>query len=262
MFKIIRSNKPTILNKVSASCKYLLDNFPEAQDVKSYLKSRITDESQNLFQFGYFPGIDNLNSLTDMVGEDALRKVGFLFSKDIEDSLCPRTINSLYFEDYPLILPFRDVYGKTVALIGRSLLPEKELKERKISKYKNTKFLKGNFLFGLYENKQCILEQNAVYIVEGQFDVIKAVERGFRNIVALSGSSMTPYQFSVISRYTNNMFLLLDNDEAGEKGRKLIVSRFGKLANIQNFYLPESYKDIDEYLTQNGNESVSFVVKA
>jgi DNA primase len=114
----------------------------------------------------------------------------------------------------------------------------------------------------LYENKQHIIDQNCVYVVEGQFDVIKAVEKGFKNIVALGTSNMNSYQFSVISRYTDNIFLLLDNDEAGEKGRKSAISKFGKLANIQNFYLPESYKDIDEYFTKSNDDAVSFVVKA
>ena len=254
-----------MFDKIVESCKYLVDNFPEAQNVKSYLNNRVSKESQELFQFGYFPGMDNLQSLTDMIGEETLRKAGLLNSKDIEDSLCPRTINFCYFEDYPLVMPFRDAYGKIVALVGRSLLSDKERESSNVSKYKNTKetrlFKKGNLLFGLYENKQSIIDQNCVYVVEGQFDVIKAIERGFTNIVALSNFSMTPYQFSVISRYTNNIFLLLDNDEAGEKGRKRIVDKFGKFANIQNFYIPESYKDIDEYLTKSGDTSMSFVVK-
>jgi DNA primase len=113
----------------------------------------------------------------------------------------------------------------------------------------------------LYENKQHILEQNCVYVVEGQFDVIKAVEKGFKNIVALGGANMSPYQFSVISRYTDNIFLLLDNDQAGEKGRKLAVNAFGKLANIRNLFLPKPFKDIDEALTMGGGESIPFVVE-
>lgn len=250
-----------MLDKIVESCKYLIDNFPDAQPVKDYVNSRVSLESQDLFQFGYFPGIKNLNSLTDLVGEDLLKKESLLISKEIEDSLCPRTINFCYFEDYPLVMPFRDAYGKPVALVGRSLLSDDERREKKIAKYKNTKFLKGNFVFGLYENKQSILDQNCVYIVEGQFDVIKAVEKGLKNIVALGNFSMTAYQFSVISRYTSNIFLLLDNDEAGEKGRKKIIDKYGKYANIQNFYIPEDYKDIDEYLTKSNDTSFSFTVK-
>lgn len=100
--------------------------------------------------------------------------------------------------------------------------------------------------------------------MEGQFDVIKAVEKGFKNIVALGNSNMTAYQFSVISRYSNNLFLLLDNDEAGQKGRKRIISKFGQLANIRNFYIPDDYKDIDEYITKgeiSDYAEMSFLVK-
>lgn len=255
-----------MLKDIVESCQFLLKNFPEAQECKSYLDSRLTQESQDMFQFGYFPGIHNLSALTAMIGEEELRTESLLYHRIIEDSLCPRTINFCYFEDHPLVMPFRNAYGEPVALVGRSLLSDEERKLRNIhSKYKNTVespiFKKGNLLFGLFENKQHILDQGCVYIVEGQFDVIKAIEKGFKNIVALGNSNMTPYQFSVISRYTDNIFLLLDNDEAGQKGRKRIVDNFGKLANIRNFYLSESYKDIDEYLSKNSYESLSFIVK-
>lgn len=251
-----------MLENIIDSCQYLLHNFPEAQECKDYLNSRINSKSQEDFKFGYFPNINNLQVLIDLVGEDVLRQQGLLYNKVIEDSLCPRTINFCYFEDYPLVMPFRDTYGKVVGIVGRSLLNDEERSEKKISKYRNTKdFKKGQYLFGLYENKQDILQKGCAYMVEGQFDVVKASEKKINNIVALGTSSMTPYQFSVISRYTDNIFLLLDNDEAGEKGRKLITSKFGQLANIQNFYLPESYKDIDEYITRSTDEYMSFIVK-
>ena len=250
-----------MFEKIVESCRFLLNNFPGAQGCRDYLNSRLNTESQELFQFGYFPGIENLQALTSLIGEDQLREAKLFYSKDIEDSLYPRTVNFCYFEEYPLILPFRDTYGKVVALVGRSLLNDAERKKKKISKYKNTIFTKGNFVFGLYENKQSIIDLDSVYIVEGQFDVIKAVEKGFTNIVALGSSDMSAYQFSVISRYTNNIFLLLDNDEAGEKGRKRAVDKYGKLANIRNFYLPNDSKDIDEYLSHNSYESLSFIVK-
>ena len=257
-----------MLDKIVESCRFLLNNYPEARPSKSYLDSRLTEKSQEIFQFGYFPGVENMSVLTDLVSEDELRKEKLLFTREIEDSLFPRKVQSCYFEDYPLVLPFRNVYGQPVGLVGRTLLGEDERKLKKISKYKNTLessvFKKGNLLFGLYENKQHILDRNSVYIVEGQFDVIKASEIGLRNIVALGNSSMTSYQFSVISRYSNNIFLLLDNDEAGEKGRKRIVNKFGQFANIRNFYLPDDYKDIDEYITNGGisdQGDLSFGVK-
>jgi len=257
-----------MLEKIVESCRFLLNNYPGAQTSKSYLDSRLTESSQDMFRFGYFPGVQDLSALFDLVGEDTLRKEGLFYTREIEDSLFPRKVPTCYFEDYPLVMPFRNNYGKPVGLIGRTLLSEKEQQEKKISKYKNTKdsleFKKGNMVFGLYENKQHILDRNCVYVVEGQFDVIKAVEIGLRNIVALGTSSMTAYQFSVISRYSNNIFLLLDNDFSGQKGRKRIISKFGHMANIRNFYLPDDFKDIDEYITKGGvsdHGELSFVVK-
>lgn len=250
-----------MLDKVSESCHFLLNNFPEAHTCKSYLDQRLSKDSQETFQFGYFPNVNNIQALTSLIGEDSLQELKLFYSREIEDSLFPRKINFSYFEEYPLVMPFRDAYGNVVALIGRTLLSEQDRQIRKIPKYKNTVFQKGNHVFGLFENKNAILEQNCVYVVEGQFDVIKAMEQGFKNIVALSNSNMTSYQLSVISRYTDNIFLLLDNDEAGKKGRKRIIDKFGSLANIRDLYLPDGYKDIDEYLSQNSYESLSFIVK-
>lgn len=250
-----------MLNKITESCNFLLNNFPEASECKNYLDSRLNEESQKLFQFGYFPNYHNLSALSSLVGEDTLKNEKLLYCKDITDALFPRSVNFSYFEDYPLVMPFKDAYGQVVAIVGRTLLNDSERKEKKVSKYKNTVFTKGNYLFGLYENKSAILEADLIYIVEGQFDVIKASEKGLRNIVALGNSNMTAYQLSVITRYTNNIILLLDNDEAGEKGRKRIMEKFGTLANIQNFYLPQEYKDIDEYLSHNSYEDLSFTIR-
>lgn len=254
-----------MLDKITDSCHFLLKNFPQARECKDYLDNRLNEASQDNFKFGYFPDLNNIKVLTNLIGENALKEAQLFYSNSLEDSFGPRNVNFSYFENYPLVMPFRDTYGKIVAIVGRTLLSDSERQAKKIPKYKNTReskeFKKGNLLFGLYENKQEIIEQNCVYIVEGQFDVIKAIEKGFKNIVALGNSNMTAYQLSVISRYTNNIFLLLDNDEAGEKGRKRIIDKFGSLANIRNFYLPDGFKDIDEYLTNNSYESLSFVVK-
>lgn len=241
-----------------------MNNYPEAQDVKSYLDARLNQESQELFQFGYFPNTNNIRVLSDLVGEDMLLEDELLYHKNVEDSLFPRRFKFCYFENHPLAMPFRDPYGNIVGLVCRTLLPDAEFKQKKISKYKNTKFEKGHCVFGLYENKRYILEQNSVYVVEGQFDVIKAHQIGFRNVVGIGNNCMTSYQFSVISRYTNNIFLLLDNDDAGKKGRERTLDKFGQLANIRNFYIPESFKDIDEYITKDeigDYADLSFVVK-
>ena len=245
-----------------------MNNYPGAQSCKSYLDSRLKPESQKLFGFGYFPGVQDMPVLADLVGNDTLSEAKLIYTREIEDSLFPRKILTCYFESQPLVMPWRNTYGDVVGLVGRTILNEEDRIKQGVEKYKNTAksplFEKGHMLFGLYENKQHILDKGCVYIVEGQFDVIKASEIGFRNIIALGNSSMTSYQFSVISRYSNSIFLLLDNDVAGQKGRKQIISKFGHMANIRNFYLPEDYKDIDECVTKgkfSGFAEIPFMVK-
>jgi DNA primase len=251
-----------MLNQISESCRYLLQHYPNAQEARDYLNNRLTKESQEKFQFGYYPPINQLSALTDFIGKDELLQHKLIYPKEMEDSSGYRSINISYFENHPLTLPFKDQYGKVVALVNRSLLPEKEREIKKIIKYKNTVFKKGNYLYGLFENKQAILEKGCAYLVEGQFDVIKAFEKGITNIVALGSSYLTAYQFGVIRRYTDHLILLLDNDQAGDKGRIAAQKKFGSLANFQNFYIPQPYKDIDEYLSALGDEAPSFVVKS
>ena len=243
------------LDQIVSICQNLLHSSPEAESILNYVNDRVSLESQRKFLFGYFPPLDKLSLLTSVIGEDALKEEKLLVARQFSDMI--KLFN--YFEDHPMIIPYKDAYGNIIALMGRSVLSESERKEKKISKYKNTIFNKGNHLFGLYEAKEEILSSGFVYVVEGQFDVIKAYEKGIKNIVALGNSNMTPYQASLISRYTDTLFLLLDNDEAGQKGRQRIKDKFSEHLYINNLYLPEGYKDIDEYLSQNSAESLSFL---
>jgi DNA primase len=254
-----------VLEKIVEACSFLLKEYPEAQSCRDYLNGRLLPESQEKFQFGYFPNIKNISALTNLIDPQSLINNKLLSPRQVEDAMSFRQYFVSHFENHPLIMPFKDTYGKVVSLVGRTLLDEKERKRKEIIKYKNTfDFKKGNYVFGLYENKKNIAELGFVYVVEGQIDVIKAMEIGINNIVGLGSNSITNYQYSVISRYTQNFHLLLDNDEAGKKGRHSFVKKFGKFANIQHFYIPDQYKDIDEYLSTEHIESyeqVSFSVK-
>ena len=241
------------------SCKYLLHNFPECEPHLFYLKNRLNDDSINFFNFGYFPNSDKIDLLITLSNNN-LKDINLSYTKDIDDYKNHNIVNFSFFENHPLILPYKDTYGNIIAIVGRTILSESERKLLKIPKYKNTEFKKGNYLFGLFEGKKDIIDNDFVYIVEGQFDVIKAHEKGIKNIVALGNSNMTLHQFSIIKRYTNNLYLLLDNDEAGEKGRDKINSIYSKYSNIKNVRLPIGYKDIDEFLLENTADSLNCLI--
>ena len=238
-------------SKVIDVCSDLLQNHPSASTTKSYLDNRLDKESQVKFKFGYFPEHNKLNLLLNYLDFDYLSDLEIMYKKNIRDVILSNDEIYSTFENFNLVLPYRDVYGNIVAMVGRSLLTDEQRSEKEISKYKNTSFEKSKHLFGLFEGKQSIIDEGFVYIVEGQFDCIQAHKHNIKNIVALGSSSMSFDQIHLLLRYTDKFKLLLDNDAAGELGRDRIISKFGRYCHISNSYLPVPYKDLDEFLKDN-----------
>lgn len=248
-------------DNIIKACRYLLKESPEGADCLSYLNGRLNSEIQEKFSFGYFPHSNNVSLMRSFVSEEVLKELQLLYTKEVGDSGGAYSFSFGYFDNHPLIMPYKDVHGHIIGLVGRTILNDVERNEISIPKYKNTRFTKGNHVFGLYEAKEHILKAGFVYVVEGQFDAIKAMEQGLNNIVALGSADMSAYQLSLICRYTNNILMMLDNDIAGDEGRKRANRKYGTLANFNDVYLPMGYKDIDEYLKQNDIESMSLITK-
>lgn len=185
-----------------------------------------------------------------MIDSQILLDNKLIYYKTINDAQYCREFAISFFEHHPLIMPYRDVYGNVVALVGRSLLDDNARSEIGVAKYKNTTFKKARHLFGLNEAKHHILKTGFVYVVEGQFDVIKAYEAGLKNVVAVGNSNIGIYQVSLLRRYTDHIVLLFDNDEAGRVGMERAISKFGKYGVVRGC-LPNGYKDLDEYLSDN-----------
>ncbi len=274
------------------ACTFLLKNFPEAEQVRQYLNNRISKKAQEKFCFGYFPTEENFSTLTSMVSSNKLVKLKLAYEKNVNEfsdnswdyiddddfensgaykadkifkqkSSNVKTVKKTIvptLKDHNMVLPYRDVYGNTIALVGRTIIDNHH--DLGISKYKNTSFDKSHHLFGLYEAKSSIIKNDCVYIVEGQFDCIKAHDKWQSNVVALGSSSMSLYQLSILCRYTKNIFLLLDNDVAGDKGRIQIMKKFSNYADFTNSYVPKQFKDLDEYLgSLSDGEEPSFSIK-
>jgi DNA primase len=243
--------RSALFAEVLQACRILLINSPLATEARDYLDNRIATYYQNSFKFGFFPDNKNLQSLIDIVGEEKLRALDLVYDKYVSDADCMVPVKQSIFSKHNLIMPYRDVYGNIVALVGRTLLSKEEQKEKNISKYKNSQFHKSLHMFGLYNGKRSIVSNNYVILVEGQFDCISCHVHGFHNVVALGGVSFSKYQFALLSRYTNNIKLLLDNDSAGLNAANKIIERYSSFADIKKIQLPSCYKDVDEYLIKS-----------
>ncbi len=160
-----------------------------------------------------------------------------------------RTSNYDVFRDR-IMIPVRDRRGQVIAFAGRKN-PALD-KDKEVPKFINspeTRFYKKqNTLFGLYEATEEIRKQKSVVAEEGYFDAIVSHQGGFRNVVALAGTSFTDGHADIISRLTNRVMLCLDADEAGinrttEIGMKLLEHGLETLVAP----LPEG-KDPDEVI--------------
>lgn len=119
-----------------------------------------------------------------------------------------------------IMFPIHDVHGTTVGFTGRVLVET----EKSGGKYVNTPqsllYDKSRVVFGLDKAKQTIRKSDLAVMVEGQMDVIGVWQSGMHNIVATSGTALTEHQIALLKRYTNNLAIAFDADEAGYKAAK------------------------------------------
>jgi len=227
--------KSEVFAEVMSVCSSLLKYSPDAEVVRNYIKTRVPSYHCNGFSFGYFPNNEQLHLFTEYLDEDLLFDLGLFYKKYVCDSGIPYATSFSILGDHNLVMPYRNLNGDIIAMVGRSLLSEADRESKNISKYKNTKFQKSLNLFGLYKAKHSILEQGYAVVVEGQFDCITCHRYGFKNVVALGGISLTKFQLYLLMRYTDTIYLLLDNDKSGQKSAEILIHRYKKIVNIRNF---------------------------
>ena len=158
----------------------------------------------------------------------------------------------------------RSEYGQVIAFAGRSLTD-------KGTKYLNTKsthlFDKSNTLYGLNWAMDEARSKQAIVVVEGYMDVIKAHIHGYTNVVACMSSSITAHQLKKLSTLLGkecDITLCLDNDDAGRKGMDLAMDLSPTVPNIFRRVDLSVYKvkDVDELLTKHPDAWLAAVSNA
>jgi DNA primase len=235
------------LSAIIAVSQDWLYNKKEATEALEYLDQRLSRDQQKQFNFGYFPTssgsllefADDLSFLLKSNPKEALEQTEVVYFM--------KTKVKPFYEHHPLLIPYYDVYGNPVSIAGRTLLSEEEMKAKKISKYKNLPFLRSQNLFGLNYSYRNIVRKRCVVVVEGQFDWITSFIHGLNNVVALCGSKIGQEHILLLKRYTTRLFILLDNDEAGDKGWNAIKKKEAKWEiAVDRLGLPSEFKDIDD----------------
>ena len=199
-------------------------------------------ETIRTFQLGYSPESSRhlKNFLIDkkrIIPQD-LEKAGLCIirGKDIIDRFRGR-----------VIFPLFDHRNKTIGFAGR-LLPKDEKKD--LAKYINTPetviYHKSAVLYGLNITKQEIKKSKEAIIVEGELDLISAWQAGFKNVVAIKGSSLTEDQLRLLSRFTAKIILALDADIAGDEAARRGINAAENLGFEVRVVKLSGFKDPDE----------------
>ena len=222
------------------ACQYfheILLNDVDGQAIgKQYFRSRgIRDDIINKFQLGF--------ALTkrDALANEARRK-GFKDEFLLATGLCIRNEHGVYDRFAGrAIFPWMNVSGKVVAFGGRKLdAATKGVQQKYVNSPDSEIYHKERELYGIYQAKKAIVKEDCVYMVEGYTDVIAMHQCGLENVVANSGTALSIHQIKLLRRFTQNIVLLYDGDEAGihaaMRGTDMLLA---EAMNVKVLLLPD-----------------------
>ena len=196
--------------------KYLQDvmmNDPMGRAVElSYFRNRqFTDEPIAKFQLGYaLPEND--------AATQAALKAGYSEKLLIDSGITGKNERGQLYDRFRgrVMFPIANLTGKIVAFGGR-ILEKKENTGKYVNTPENIVYHKSNELYGFFQAKNDIHRCNQCILVEGYADVISMHQSGVRNVVASCGTSLTEEQVKAIHRFTDNILIIYDGDNAGIK---------------------------------------------
>ncbi len=229
-----------------------------------YFRERaFRDDIIKKFSLGYSPE-----------GKDAFTQVAM--AKGYKLNFLAKTGLSIVGENYQfdrfhgrVMFPIHSLTGKVIGFGGRILRTDK-----KTAKYLNSIeseiYHKSDVLYGMYQAKQAINQQDKCYLVEGYTDVLSMQQAGIENVVASSGTSLTNNQIRLIHRFTKNLTVLYDGDAAGIKASlRGIDMILAEGMNVKVLLLPDgedpdsfakklSSKEFQAFISANEKDFIQF----
>ena len=210
-----------------------------------YFRSRgIRDDIIKKFQLGYSLRDRNalsLNAKTKGYKEEFLQKTGLCYLREPEPNAKDQTAKFIDRFAGRVIFPWFSVSGKVVAFGGRLLDSRtKGVAQKYVNSPDSDIYHKERELYGIFQAKKAIAKEDCVYMVEGYTDVIAMHQCGIENVVANSGTALSYHQIRTLHRFTPNIVLLYDGDEAGihaaMRGTDMLLSEG---MNIKVLLLPD-----------------------
>ena len=269
--RMAQTEREKMFNINSFADKYFTDTLWNTDEGKSvgleYFRERgFLNPIIEKFHLGYSP--ERWEAFTEYAKQNGydlefLEKVGF----------CIKRQNGDYYDRYHgrVMFPIHNLTGKVIGFGGRIL---KSDPEKKLAKYQNSPeseiYQKKETLYGIYFAKGAIVNKDECILVEGYFDVLRMHQLGIENVVASSGTSLTTEQIRLIKRYSKNITMLYDGDEAGIhaalRGTDMILAEG---MNVRVVVLPPEHdpdsfgkayptEEVARYLKENAKDFIRF----
>ncbi len=269
----IREDKPTeayqaaqsereglyiLMNFAKSYYKDLLLNNEEGRSIGlSYFRERgFNDRTIEKFELGYaLDGWEHFSkeAVSKGYNKELLEKTGLVVKKE-DGSSYDRFRGRVIF-------PVHNLTGKVIAFGARMLGKDKN-QPKYINSPETEIYHKSQVLYGLFQGKNAIRQQDNCYLVEGYTDVISLHQADVENVVASSGTALTEEQIKLIRRFTNNITVLFDGDAAGIKAalRGIDMILQGGM-NVRVVLFPDG-EDPDSYSRKVGTQAFKQFLQA
>lgn len=252
--KAVNDRRESLYIVSGFAAKYFHEQMMETEEGKSiglsYFKERgFRDDIIKKFELGYSPDV------WDALTQQAVKE-GYSLQFLEETGLTIRKDNEKLYDRFRgrVMFPIHSFTGRIIGFGGRTLKTDKA-----VPKYVNSPesdiYHKSNVLYGLFFAKKAIRDEDNCYLVEGYADVLSVHQAGVENVVASSGTSLTIEQIRLIGRFTKNITILYDGDEAGIKaslrGLDMILEEG---LNVKVVLFPDGH-DPDSYVQKFGSSA-------
>ncbi|OGH81364.1 MAG: DNA primase [Candidatus Magasanikbacteria bacterium RIFCSPLOWO2_02_FULL_44_11] len=246
------------INKVAANFYHrVLVELAAAKPARDYLTGRGVEQQTIIdWQIGFIP--DQWDLLTKYLVKkgytyDDLLTVGLTIKRDGADVKSGRGFYDRFRGR--VMFPICDVHGNVIGFTGRVLVETEHSGGKYVNTPQSPLYDKSRALYGIHKAKTAIKAKDQAVLVEGQMDVVACHQAGMANVIAASGTALTVEQIKLLKRYTTNLAMAFDADQAGiNAGKRGIGVAVEEGMNCQVIQIPTGFaKDADECLKKDKN---------
>jgi len=245
--------------------KKTLNDSPEGRSIGlSYFQERgFSTQTIENFDLGFSP--KEINYFSEVALKKGYDKI-FLDKTGLSIFHENKTIDRFRGR---VIFPIKSMSGRVLGF-GARILDNKIKTAKYLNSPESLIYNKSKVLYGIYYAKQEIAKLDNCYIVEGYTDVIQLHQKGIKNVVSSSGTSLTNDQITLIRRLTSNITMLYDSDKAGinatlrgidmilSAGMNVSICTFPEGQDPDSYSQERSLEEIEDFLKDNSKDFIQF----